>query len=108
MTNSTDTNATAQTLKFDTLTEAGIRLGKFETRSGERRIYINGTTREKIYFTRSDDGKLVCNSDALRPQPNTSSLFRRRTKDRAAFDIVLEALRADNESVTFDLLWEAL
>lgn len=76
--------------------------------TNEKRIYINGTTRTKIYFTRSAENKFEFNSDALRPQPNTSSLWQRREKDRAAMNEALKAKKSIVAEPGFDALWEAL
>jgi|688.fasta_scaffold1465125_1 hypothetical protein len=93
-----------------------IKLGTFTTRNGERRIYVNGTTREKIYYT-TGTGYLESsrlpgfykNSDALRVQPNTSSVSTRRTKDNEAFNLAADfILETFGENVTFDQVWNSI
>lgn len=97
-------------------TDNAIRLGLFTTRTGERRIYVNGTSREKIYYTEgrgyTESSKLpgwFMNSDALRPQTNTSSVGTRRTKDLEAFTLAGKAIiERYGKGATFADVWAAL
>jgi hypothetical protein len=87
-----------------------ITFGTFVTFNGERRIYVNGTTR-KVWFTKDVDGSLKGNSDALRPQTNTSALYQKREKDRAALGeargVARDLLGLEaGETIMFETLWE--
>ena len=92
-----------------------IRFGAFTTSWGQRRIYVNGTTREKIYYTEGEgclESSVLpgwyMNSDALRPQRNTSSVYVRRTKDLHAFECAAQAILARYGKVSFDEVWNAI
>lgn len=93
-----------------------IRFGTFTTRNGQRRIYVNGTSRDKIFYTGGEgyveSSKLpgwFMNSDALRSQPNSSSLSGRRDKDLAAFTLAGKAIIEQfGAGATFEQVWEEL
>lgn len=88
-----------------------IRFGTFTTRSGERRIYINGTTREKLWWIADSTGKIETQSDAIRPQPNTSSVSKRREKDYEASTVAVKAIRERmglDRRPTFEEAWSFL
>ena len=93
-----------------------ITFGTFTTYNGERRIYINGTAREKIYLT--DGGgdaksKLLpgwglC-SEALKGLGSKASVAGRQKKDLAAFTTARKALVARyGPEPTFDAVWNDL
>lgn len=93
-----------------------IQFGVFTTYSGERRIYINGTTREKVYLTDGGgDAKSKSlpgwgfSSEALKGLGSKASIYDRQKKDLAAFTLARKALIARyGPEPTFDAVWTAL
>ena len=108
-TNQTTENTITEDLSY-------ITFGTFTTYSGERRIYINGTAREKVYLTDGEGNATskhlpgwACNSDALKGEGSKASLEDRKKKDLAAFTLARKALVARyGTEPTFDAVWTAL
>jgi len=80
--------------------------------TGEKRLYINGTSREKIYFSRGADGGLEFHSQALDTScRGSSSAWKRRDKDCTAAGQARHELNLpaqDDDAGTFNPLFDSL